>query len=171
MCLSGPERTERVTNIVCSLHTCEFFEETNEILDHKPHINLFLTKEINKTEPLAIADAMLFSGLFVPSIAAEGISDKFFYELQGEYKRYLFTFLTIDLSKTQFYILNRQDPIVRQGEMVFHNILFTIVVIESFVFTFLIFKMALIPVFSWLIGRFFNKVRIEPVFEQHELSN
>jgi hypothetical protein len=145
----------------------------NETLGRKPHINLVLTKMINTTEPLVIGDPILYSGLFVSSIAAEGISDEFLYELQGEYKRYLFTyiFLTIDLSETQFYILNRQDPIVRQGEMIFHNILFTIAVIELFGFTFLIFKMVLIPVVSWLIGRFFKKARIEPVSEHHELSD
>lgn len=167
-CLSGPEHIESSSYVVRSLHICEFFGQTNETLGRKPHINLVLTKVINKTEPLVVGDRILFSGIFVPTVTTEGISDEFLYNIQGEYKRYLFTytFLAIDLSETQFYILNRQDPIVREGEMIFHNILFTIAVIEMFGFTFLIFKLIIIPLIRWLTARFCNKTRIESVLNE-----
>lgn len=164
VCLSGPERQERGAYTVHALQTCEFFGGTNETLGRKPQVNLALTKVINKTEPLVIGDPILFSGLFVPTVSAEGISDELLYELHGEHRRYLFTytFLAIDVSETQFYILNRQDPIVREGEMIFHNILFTIAMIELFGFTFLICKLVITPFVRFLLEHLCKKARVEP---------
>ena len=170
VCLSGPERLERNIYTIRSLQTCEFFGETNETLGRKPHVSFMFTKVINKTEPLVAGDLILYSGLFIPTVTAEGISDKFLYDLHGEYQRYLFTytFLTIDLGETQFYILNRQDPIVRKGEMIFHNVLFTIAVIELFGFTFLICKLAVIPFVRLLTSRFIPQASIKPANDEVE---
>ena len=164
VCLSGPESQEKDIYTVRSLRTCEFFGQENETLGRKPHVTFMLTKVINKTEPLVVGDHILYSGLFIPTVTSEGISDKFLYDLHGEYQRYLFasTFLMIDVSETQFYILNRQDPIVREGEMIFHNVLFTIAVIELFGFTFLIFKLAVIPFIRLLATRLVIRAPIEP---------
>ena len=173
VCLSGPQREEKNIYTVRSLQTCEFFGQENETLGRKPHVTCMLTKVINKTEPLVIGDHILYSGLFIPTVTSEGMSDRFLYDLHGEYQRYMFTytFLTIDVSETQFYILNRQDPIVREGEMIFHNVLFTIAVIELFGFTFLIFKLAVIPFIRLLAAWLLIRTPIEPNFDEVTKDN
>ncbi len=46
---------------------------------------------------------------------------------------------TIILSETSFHIKNHQAPIAKQPEIIFHNLLFTIVCLEIFRLIFILF--------------------------------
>jgi hypothetical protein len=63
------------------------------------------------------------------------------------------TTLVIVISETPFYIKNHQSPITKKPEVIFHNLLFTIVCLEIFGLVFLLFKLLLIPVFEYIQDR------------------
>jgi len=50
------------------------------------------------------------------------------------------------ITETPYYILNSQSPIARLPEIIFHDFLFTIMILELFGLMFLIFKLAIIPI-------------------------
>ena len=74
------------------------------------------------------------------------------------------TTLTIVISETSFYIQNRQAPIAKRPEIIFHNLLFTIVCLEIFGLVFLIFKLIIIPLFDLVENRRKNNrnIRVRP---------
>jgi hypothetical protein len=77
------------------------------------------------------------------------------YEQQGDFLRYLSTqnILIITFDETQFYAMNKQEPIVRIGEVFFHDVLFTTTVISIFALAFLIVKLTFMPIVRWIINR------------------
>ncbi len=72
--------------------------------------------------------------------------------------------LSIIISETSFYIKNNQAPIAKRPEIVFHNLLFTIVFLEIFGLVFLLFKLIFIPLFEHLQHRkkFHQNIRVQP---------
>src|ERR1700722_9176230 len=83
------------------------------------------------------------------------------------------TTITIVISETLYFIQNHQSPITRQSEVIFHNLLFTIVCLEIFGLIFLIFKLALIPLLNIIMKCFNRKNRIEltrnhNILQEHE---
>jgi frataxin-like iron-binding protein CyaY len=86
------------------------------------------------------------------------------------------TVLTISISETSFYIQNHQVPIAKQPEIVFHNLLFTIVCLEIFGLVFLIFKLILIPLVEFLLNRgekHHQNIRVQPRhshIDHHEMK-
>ena len=63
------------------------------------------------------------------------------------------TTLLIVITETSFYIKNHQAPIAKRPEIIFHNLLFTIVCLEIFGLVFLIFKLIIIPIFEFIVNR------------------
>ena len=168
VCLSGPgRRTDNGIYTLRALDFCEFFGTDNQTIGHSPDIQMMLTKVINKTEPLVHGDRTFFTGLFVPTISQEGISDEFSYRLQGDHVRYLSSSsrLMIDLSETSYFVLNLQEPIVRQSEMTLHTLLFTFAVLELFSFGFLLFKILIIPFIRFLVRQCYAKNRVHIIKE------
>lgn len=88
----------------------------------------------------------------------------------------LTTILTISISETAFYIKNNQAPIAKRQEIIFHNLLFTIVCLDIFGLIFLIFKLILIPLFEYLLNQRKNHqtIRIQPRnsrIDDHEIKD
>ncbi|CAF1129062.1 unnamed protein product, partial [Didymodactylos carnosus] len=129
ICLSGPPSTSNEENVsVQQLDFCQFFENIDDrsAFAKLSTIELKLTKVINKTVGLSAVDEDQFSGLWIPTFNIQTtITDELYYSQQGDYLRYLpaQTSLIVQLSETQFYIKNIQEPIARQAEIIFHNIL------------------------------------------------
>jgi hypothetical protein len=105
----------------------------------------FLSKAINETDSIS-SSGSVFSGLWYPTFTVDKnqmfISDETYRTSTQESH----TTLTIIISETSFFIKNRQSPIAKQPEVVFHNLLFTIVCLEIFGLIFLFFKLALFPI-------------------------
>jgi hypothetical protein len=73
------------------------------------------------------------------------------------------TELTVVISETSYYIKNRQLPIAKQGEIIFHNLLFTIVCLEIFRLLILLFKLMIDPLLRLIIAKFQKKSDILPI--------
>ncbi|CAF1355493.1 unnamed protein product [Didymodactylos carnosus] len=164
ICLSGPSASND-SYTVQQLNFCQFFYTANQTLAHSSSIDLQLTKVINETDGLSASDKTLYSGLWVPTFTVNTISDQLLYSQQGEYLRYFSTRTTllITVGETQFYIQNTQSPIAKQTEIVFHNLLFTIVCLEIFGLIFLVIKLLFVPLFMRLfleIQRKYNRILI-----------
>ena len=67
------------------------------------------------------------------------------------------THITLTISETSYYIKNRQLPIAKLREIIFHNLLFTIVCIEIFHLCILLCKLMIIPPLKF-IGKYFVKL-------------
>ena len=71
--------------------------------------------------------------------------------------------LNIIISEASFFVKNRQSPIAKQPEVIFHNLLFTIVCLELFGLIFLLFKLALLPMGRIFVRYWHRNHRIQPV--------
>ncbi len=72
------------------------------------------------------------------------------------------TTVTIVISETSYYIQNREFPIAKQTEIIFHDLLFTIVVLEIFGLIYLIFKLGIIPLAKMIVKHFHIKTDSVP---------
>ncbi|CAF1142632.1 unnamed protein product [Didymodactylos carnosus] len=158
ICLSGPSDGSD-SYIIQQLNFCKFFYTPNQTLAYSSSIDLQLTKVINETEGLSDSDKTLYSGLWVPTFIINTLSDQLLYSQHGEYLRYFSTQTTllVTVSETQFYIQNTQSPIARLSEVIFHNLLFTIVCLEIFGLIFLIIKLLFVPIVMKLLLKIQHK--------------
>jgi hypothetical protein len=136
----------------------------NEVLASSTLFSLELTQIINRTAPLNSEDLSIYSGIWSSSFNVE--IDQLFSELtRYSYYQRTYTNLSISIDESVFYVSNVQEPIARQTEIIFHNLLFTIVVLEVFGLLFLIIKLLLIPMFYTLFERIkyiLNRNRVIP---------
>jgi hypothetical protein len=58
------------------------------------------------------------------------------------------------ISETSYYIKNRQLPIAKLREIIFHNLLFTIVCLEIFRLIILLWKLTLLPLVNFIMRHF-----------------
>ncbi len=70
------------------------------------------------------------------------------------------TELTIIISETSYYIKNRQLPIAKLREIIFHTLLFTVVCIEIFRLIILLFKLTFLPLLNFITRHFQKKNEI-----------
>jgi hypothetical protein len=106
---------------------CQFFSTVNQTLASLPYVSVQMTKVINRTAAFSSNDPIRYAGLWLPTLTIQPLSDQLLYHQQGDYLRYLIyqTVLVIDVSETNFYVKNTQEPIARQTEIIFHTVLFT----------------------------------------------
>jgi hypothetical protein len=109
---------------------------------------------INETEPLSNGE-VIFSGIWYPTFVVDQ------YQMFLTPEEYMTseqtsTTITVVVSEAPYYIKNRQYPIAKQTEIIFHDLLLTIVVLEIFGFIFLIFKLAIFPL-AKRIAKCFHK--------------
>ncbi len=124
---------------------------SGRILTQQPSCTIQLTKVINHTYPLGEDGEDQFSALWLPTFS--GSLDQMFVDSN----EYLYatsssTILSIGISETAYYVLNIQRPITDQDELIFTDLLFTIVCLEIFGLGFLISKLIILP----LIKRIFH---------------
>ncbi|CAF0997415.1 unnamed protein product [Adineta steineri] len=142
------------------LSFCQMFYTDNQTLAQATQINIQLTKVINRTTGLSPSDTTKYTGIWIPTFTIEAINDELVYFQQGSYLRYLTNVTTFQVTfvETPFFIKNTQDPIARQGEIIFHNVLFTIVALEIFGLVFLIVKLTMAPVFWFIVAKIQKKM-------------
>ena len=109
-----------------AINHCELFSTFNQTISSNPNIHVTLTKSINRTMHMSIQDQAIYVGVWLPSITLNIINDQFLFDHHGEYRRYLSsTIITmIEITESDFYIENVQEPIARTYEVAFKTILF-----------------------------------------------
>ncbi len=108
---------------------------------------------MNETESMASVEESDFEGIWYPTFVVD--KNQMFLSQQTYLTTadLLQTTLVIVISETPFYIKNHQSPITKKPEVIFHNLLFTIVCLEIFGLVFMLFKLLLIPVFEFIQAR------------------
>ncbi|CAF3424343.1 unnamed protein product, partial [Rotaria sp. Silwood2] len=128
LCLSGPSKTQNEKKyIVEELDFCQMFSPLNETLTVNALVNIKMTKTINRTMGMSINDDSMYGGLWLPKLSVTTLSDALVYEENGEYLRYLpeRTSLIVDMSESDFFVQNTQEPIARRNEIIFYTVLFS----------------------------------------------
>jgi hypothetical protein len=147
--LSGPERTSKEYKLK-KLHFYESFSKTGYILSRTLPVSIVMTKVINETKPME-GEQSEFGGIYIPTFTADNNS-LFISNHQYVRSSSVVTTLTIVISETPYYVKNVQQPIVRQSEVVFRDLLFTVVCLEIFGLVFLSYKLLFKPLY-YLIMR------------------
>jgi hypothetical protein len=129
----------------------------DQVLAESTVFSIELTQIVNQTDPLDSDGLSTFSAIWSYSFSVD--SDQLF----TNESRYTFfyrtqTNISITIDQNIFYISNLQQPIARQTEVIFHSLLFTIVVLEVFGLIFLLVKLLFIPVFRKILDRLRHKL-------------
>jgi hypothetical protein len=128
---------------------------SGRILTQQPSYGLELIKIINHTYPLADGGETQYSGLWLPIFS--GSSDEIFVNgNEFQYATSSSTTLSIMITETPYYVINTERPITSVDELIFANLIFTIVCLEIFGLGFLIFKLIIIPLIKYII-RYFHR--------------
>ena len=154
VCLNGSAiLANGSSSSVKELFFCQLISSRDQTMSQTTNVHVDLTKSINRTEGLQTSASVSYSGIWIPTLTVKSVNDRLIYEQQGAYLRYLAgqQVVLVSLSETPFFIKNTQEPIARSGEILFHNVLFSTVCIELFALAFLLFKLALLPVFRWIL--------------------
>jgi hypothetical protein len=156
MRLEGPGTDEESESLeavytLADLAFAKTFFVSGRLLAQQPSCTLQLTKVINQTYPLNEGGQTQFSAIWLPSFTAN-LDQMFADESEYIYSTTSNSVLSIVINETPYYILNTQKPITDQAELIFTNLLFTIVCLEIFGLGFLLAKLIVIP----LLRRLFN---------------
>jgi hypothetical protein len=126
ICLSGPSSVEDNDKYTLQeLRFCQLFYTDNETLTINPTIDVKMTKIINRTVGYTVSDDMTFSGIWIPTLIVGTLSDVLSLGESGEYIRYLSDRITlvVDITESEFFMKNIQEPIARNNEIVLRTIL------------------------------------------------
>jgi hypothetical protein len=104
-------------------------------------------KVVNVTKSLNIGDDDQYDGRWAPTMISDTLSDKLFFEQNGQYLRYVSdrTTFTIEFTEESYFLQNNQKPIIRAAALSFHTLLFISLILEIFTTTFLIYKVCCQP--------------------------
>ena len=134
-------------NAIYTLHNLRFSQPLSmpdRLLTQQPSCAIHLIKVINRTYPLRENTETRFSAVWLPTISRS--LDQMFVDAQEyQYATSSSTILSIVINETPYYISNIQRPITDEDELIFTNLLFTIVCLEIFGLGFLIAKLIIIP--------------------------
>ena len=137
--------------ILEDLHFYRTFYKDGQILARNLPIPLAITKVINETRPMS-GEESDFEGIIIPTFTVD-TSSLFLTKDQYTRSALTMTTLTVTISETPFYVKNLQEPIARVSEVVFRNLLFTVVCLEIFGLVFVLYKLAFKPIYTRLVRR------------------
>jgi len=159
--LTGPSMAAD-NNYVQKLNFSYAFNYSNRTLTQNPLITIQLIKLINATKPLSNNDDTQYSALWIPTFIVN--EDQLFYT-ESDFQTYHVldsTVLTVEITEASYYIYNEQAPITKVTEVIFTNILFTIMCIELFALAFLFYKLAISPIIKAILGLCTDPNKIKP---------
>ena len=131
------------------LNFARTFSVVDRLLAQQPTCTLQITKVINHTYPLSEDDDTFYSAIWLPNFSVDW--DRMFVdENEYTYATSPTSMFTIIIHETSYYMLNIQKPIITKTEMIVSSIIFIIDGLELFGFTFLLFKLVLLPLISRL---------------------
>ena len=128
VCLSSPPLIINNGEYVASkMKHCRLYYNQNETLSSNPNINIKMVKIINQTISKNLQDNINYSATWLPIFSSKTFNDHLLFAQNGEYYRYLTSkiSLLIDISQSEFYVKNTQEPIARTHEIFFTTILFS----------------------------------------------
>jgi hypothetical protein len=111
-----------------------------------------MSQIVNQTNPLDSDGLTIYSAIWFATYTAR-IDELFVSEDRYSFFTRTQTNLSATISESIYYVKNTQEPIARQTEVIFHNLLFTIVVLELFGLLFLVCKLFLVPLARFLYER------------------
>jgi hypothetical protein len=126
----------------------------DQVLAESTVFPIELTQIVNQTDPLSSGGLPTFSAIWSYSFSVD--SDQLFTN-ESRYTFFYRTQISVTIGQNIFYISNLQQPIARQTEVIFHCLLFTIVVLEVFGLIFLVVKLLFIPIFRTILDRLRRK--------------
>jgi hypothetical protein len=114
-------------------------------------VAIAITKIINETKPM-VGEESDYGGIYVPTFTVDMNS---LFLSNGQYitTESTLTILTIAITETPYYVKNLQEPIARQPEIIFRNLLFTVVCLEIFGLVFLSYKLVLKPLYYVVVEK------------------
>ncbi len=127
-------------------------DSLDQVLAPLTFFDLQLTQIINRTAPLNTNNLATYSGIWSSSFNVN-TNEQFSTETRYTFFQRTYTNVTVTIEESLFYVSNEQRPIARQTEIIFHNLLFTIVVLELFGLFFLLIKLLVIPLFHSMLER------------------
>jgi hypothetical protein len=127
------------------------FSKNGYILSRTLPVSLQITKVINETQPMA-GDESDFSGIYVPTFTVD-MNSLFVSNDQYVRSSLMMTTLSLEITETPYYVKNLQEPIARQPEIIFRNLLFTVVCLEIFGLVFLSYKLVLKPLYYVVVEK------------------
>ncbi|CAF1332796.1 unnamed protein product [Adineta ricciae] len=139
---------------------------SGRVLTQQPSCVLTLTKVINRTYPLMEEEETKLSGMWLPTLSGD-VNQMFVDDIEYKYSTSSSTILSITIDETPFYTLNVQKPITDEEELIFSNLLFTIVCLEIFGLGFLIAKLIIIPLIKHLYFCFKKKNSMSRIDENN----
>ena len=95
----------------------------NQVLAPSSLFSLQLTPIVNQTDPLYSEGLPTFSAIWSVSFDVN-TDEQFITETRYTFFQRVQTNVTVTIAQTIFYISNKHEPIARQTEIVFHNLLF-----------------------------------------------
>ncbi|CAF1304108.1 unnamed protein product [Adineta steineri] len=149
---SSQDMTNETLNAIYTLSQLLFAQTlsmNDQMLTQQVSCSLQITKVINRTYPLEEEGETEFNAIWLPIISGSTY-EMFIDENQYIYSTSTSTIISIIISETSYYTLNIQKPITDFSELIFTNLLFTIVCLEIFGLGFLIFKLIIIPFIKWI---------------------
>ncbi|CAF1044612.1 unnamed protein product [Adineta steineri] len=167
---SSQDMINETLNAIYTLSNLIFADSlfmNEQMLTQQVSCALQLTKVINRTYPLEENGATEFNAVWLPIISGSTYQ-MFVDESEYKYSTSTTTTLSIVISETSYYTLNIQKPITDYSELVFTNLLFTIVCFEIFGLGFLIFKLIIIPFIKWIFNHCCRRRRQSSVDKSYD---
>jgi hypothetical protein len=123
------------------LNFFQSFFKSGQILEQNLPINLDITKVINETLPMngGVSD---YSGIYIPTFSVD-LNSLFLTQDQYVRSTSTLTILTVVVSETAYYVKNLQQPIAQRSEIIFHNLLFTTLLLGLFSLMIIMYKLCL----------------------------
>ena len=129
-----------------------FNSSQNHRLATNARVHFDLTKVINITEGLTKHDDTTSNGLWVPTFTFD-IEQMFVNTVTAQVS---VSTLTISTRETTFFIKNKQKPIARLFEIIFHTFLFIGVCLDVLAMVFLLLKLWIVPLMKFLLKNLLN---------------
>ena len=109
------------------LDHCELHSTPNHTLSRNPTARVKLTKAINRTKGMGTEDDVTYSGIWFSSLSIPTLTDIRLLERHGEFFRYLSSDMrvVVEMTESEFYIKNVQEPISRAYEIIFKTVQFS----------------------------------------------
>ena len=128
LCLTGPPMISTDGKYTLQrLDHCELHSTPNHTLSRNPTALVKLTKAINRTKGMGTEDDVTYSGIWFSSLTIPTLTDIRLLERHGEFFRYLSSDMrvVVEMTESEFYIKNVQEPISRAYEIIFKTVLFS----------------------------------------------
>jgi hypothetical protein len=151
--------------ILADLVFAQTLSVSGSLLTQQPSCTLQITKVINRTYPLTADGETELSAIWLP-IISENLDEMFVDETEYNYATSSSIVISIMISETTYYVSNVERPIADEDEIIFTNLLFTIVCLEIFGMGFLIFKLIIIPLVKHVFGLCLHRILKKKIIEE-----